>query len=126
MEEVRYCQSCGAYLPLGQKKCLACGLPTEVMKEQDDTDTIETAPLEDNTFTVYVGGVPIQHFQVEKKENVLDLDKSKIKVLWNGVTRDATIIHKMYQPSHYAGRDITGRIYRFGSMEVILRIELHA
>ena len=124
MEEVRYCQSCGAYLPLGTKKCLACGYPIQVTKAKDDTDTIETTPLDDNTYTVYVDGVPMQSFSVGKKENVLDLDNPRIKVLWNGTARDATIVHRMYHPTDYAGRDITGRMYRHNSMEVILRIEL--
>lgn len=124
MEEVKYCQSCGAYLPKGQKKCLACGFPIEAQKEERDPNTLEISSLDDNIFTVYVDGVPMQSFRVGQKENVLDLDNPSIKVLWNGVTRDATIVHKMYHPTDDAGRDITGRMYRHESMEVILRIEL--
>lgn len=124
MEGIRYCQSCGAYLPLGRRKCLACGSPIEVPKDESDQNVLETTKLEDDTYMVYVDGVPVQSFRVGQKENVLDLDNPRIKVLWNGVTRDATIVHRMYHPTDFAGRDITGRMYRHESMEVILRIEL--
>lgn len=30
MNEPTYCKSCGAYIPEGQKKCLACGFPVEI------------------------------------------------------------------------------------------------
>lgn len=30
MNEPTYCKSCGAYIPTGQKKCLACGFPVEI------------------------------------------------------------------------------------------------
>lgn len=30
MKESAYCKSCGAYIPVGQEKCLACGFPTEI------------------------------------------------------------------------------------------------
>lgn len=30
MNEPTYCKSCGAYIPEGQKKCLACGFPAEI------------------------------------------------------------------------------------------------
>lgn len=124
IEEIEYCPNCGIYLPLGTKKCLACGYPIRVTKAKDDMDVIETSPLGDNTYTVYVDGLPIQHFSVGEKENVLDLDNPHIKVSWAGTTRDATIVHKMYQPIECAGRDMTGRLYKNESMEVILRIEL--
>lgn len=30
MNEPTYCKSCGAYIPEGKKKCLACGFPIEI------------------------------------------------------------------------------------------------
>ena len=30
MAQVTYCKSCGAYIPEGRKKCLACGFPVEI------------------------------------------------------------------------------------------------
>lgn len=30
MAQVTYCKSCGAYIPEGRNKCLACGLPVEI------------------------------------------------------------------------------------------------
>ena len=30
MNESIYCKFCGAYIPTGQEKCLACGFPTEI------------------------------------------------------------------------------------------------
>lgn len=124
MEEVKYCQTCGAYLPLGRSKCLACGSPIEVPKDESDQNVLETTLLDDNTYTFYANAVPVKSFRVCEKENVLDLDNPRIKVLWNGETQDATIVHRMYHPTDYSGRDITGRMYRHESMEVILRIDL--
>jgi hypothetical protein len=95
-----------------------------VPKDESDPNVLETTTLDDGTYTVYVDGVPVQSFRVGETENVLDLENPRIKVLWNGETRDATIVHRMYHPTDYAGRDITGRMYRNNSMEVILRIEL--
>ena len=76
MEEVRYCQSCGAYLPTGQKKCLACGLPIEATKTEDNTDAIETTALEEDVFTVYADGKPLYDFIPKRKaKSDIDLDK---------------------------------------------------
>lgn len=50
MNEPTYCKSCGAYIPEGKKKCLACGFP------------IEIPPLTDSEFENlrgHSGGKPI-------------------------------------------------------------------
>lgn len=77
MGEIRYCQSCGAYLPKGQKKCLACGLPIEATKTEDNTDAIETTALEEDVFTVYADGKPLYDF-IPKREAKSDIDLDKL------------------------------------------------
>lgn len=46
MNESTYCKSCGAYIPEGQKKCLACGFPIEIPSLGVDKDKVETVPLD--------------------------------------------------------------------------------
>lgn len=46
MNESTYCKSCGAYIPTGQEKCLACGFPIEIPSLGGDKDKVETVPLD--------------------------------------------------------------------------------
>ena len=46
MNKSTYCKSCGAYIPTGQKKCLACGFPIEIPSLGGDKDKVETVPLD--------------------------------------------------------------------------------
>lgn len=46
MNESTYCKSCGAYIPEGRKKCLACGFPVEIPSLGGYKDKVETTPLD--------------------------------------------------------------------------------
>jgi len=47
MEEVNYCKSCGAYIPKGKSKCLACGSLTPFAFERKEKELQESKDVFD-------------------------------------------------------------------------------
>ena len=47
MTQPTYCKSCGAYIPDGKKKCLACGFPVDVPSLGGDINKVETTTFQE-------------------------------------------------------------------------------
>lgn len=47
MKPSTYCKNCGAYIPDGKKKCLACGFPVDVPSLYDDPNKVETTSFQE-------------------------------------------------------------------------------
>ena len=47
MKQTTYCKNCGAYIPDGKKKCLACGFPVDVPSLGWDINKVETTTFQE-------------------------------------------------------------------------------
>lgn len=108
MEEVRYCEKCGAYIPQGEEKCIACGGGG---KPEDGGAKDHYA--RDNDLMVFVDGnlTDIIH----KQDDVLDLDaltKGEVKCKMFGKVGRAYIADRRIIPCVAAGRRIDGTFGR--------------
>ena len=55
MNPATYCKKCGAYIPDGKEKCIACGFPADVplaLPKNDDFETLQTTTIDDTTVQV--------------------------------------------------------------------------
>lgn len=112
MNEPTYCKSCGAYIPVGHKKCLACGFPVEIPSLGGDKDKVETVPL-DGVFYA------ISENYYSKGKPDLDLDKVFSKtwftVKFNGNTSTFYLGSNpkvVCEDRELSGRTTDGRIQR--------------
>lgn len=112
MNESTYCKSCGAYIPVGQEKCLACGFPTEIpplvdsefesmhshagWKRLCDTSELQEKPdidldalMDMRFFTVKIGGVVSKYYFGDRpKTTLFPMDEIEL-----GRTLDGRIIY---------------------------------
>ena len=47
MKPATYCKNCGAYIPDGKKKCLACGFPVDAPSLGGDINKVETTTFQE-------------------------------------------------------------------------------
>ena len=122
MKEARYCKSCGAYIPKGQRKCVACGTH---IGTGGDGGTIQTSRLDENRFSVYPDGPAIYRME-PNTEPILDLDTmGEIKVRFGGKVHSAYVDHQTYLLGvSYGGRALDGRILLNDTLEVRLLLQL--
>lgn len=116
MNEPTYCKSCGAYIPTGQKKCLACGFPTEI------------PPLVDSEFESmrsHAGGKRL--CDASKWQEKADIDLDALMDMTFFTVKIGGVVSKYYfgdyQRAHFLptneielGRTINGRIIRGGQV----------
>lgn len=112
MEEVKYCEQCGAYIPNGRGKCLACGAPVKLPHTSGDKESVEE--------TVYYSTEAV--FDEKRHEEKVDIDldsifnKTCFTCKWRGETRMCHLgkppIVVYEEIGDTMGRDISGRMYR--------------
>lgn len=112
MNEPTYCKSCGAYIPVGHKKCLACGFPVEIPPLTDrDSESMRG----------HSGWHRIKYYDdcTEQEQADIDLDKVFSKtwftVKFNGNTSTFYLGSKstvVCEDCELSGRTIDGKIQR--------------
>lgn len=119
MEEPRYCEKCGAYIPQSEEKCIACGAGGSSLPTATDSDVLQTTPLGSSVVTIPVDGAAIRAAVLGARrcweENVLDLDALKgapTKAKLFGEVGEAYITETTLEPVITCGRDIDGLMRR--------------
>ena len=124
MNESTYCKSCGAYIPVGQDKCLACGIPTVI------------PPLVDSEFESMRSHAGWKRYcDASELQEKADIDLDALMDMTFFTVKIGGVISKYYfgdyPRAHFLltdeielGRTINGRIIRGGHVGTKRKIDL--
>ena len=126
MEEVKYCEQCGAYIPSGREKCLACGAPVKLPHTSGDKESVEETAYYNilSEQMLFQNGEAVfdekRHVFAVKDKVDIDLDsifnKTCFTCKWRGETQMCYLgkppIVEYEEIGDHTGRDISGRMYR--------------